>query len=245
MPVAQAVALSIGYRRHEVYTNVDFEVPNGMVALLGPNGAGKTTLLNALATLRQPLSGRLLVLGEDVSTKNGRLKIRRRSSYLAQNTSYHPGFTVLEHVQYSGWLKGLNSRELGHAVPKAIADVHMSDQSHRKMRALSGGQRQRAAIAGALVNSPDLLLMDEPTSGLDPAQRASFRRMIRSLAGSSCSVIMSTHLVEDAAAICDSVVVVDQGHVVFSGHMTGLVSRSANDLESAYLSLVAEDISPQ
>lgn len=221
MPIVTAEALSLGYGRRQVFDEVSFEFGEGVTALLGPNGAGKTTLLNAAATLHAPQGGRLSVLGRDVSKEHDRAALRRETSYLPQRVGYHPGFRVLDYVEYMGWLKGLGGNELSLRAALAVESVGLTASARARLRTLSGGMLRRAAIAGALVSSPQLLLLDEPTAGLDPEQRLSLRTVIRDFAKES-SVVLSTHLIEDAISICDQVVVLNEGAIIFQGPASAL-----------------------
>ena len=196
---------------------VTLTIGSGITGLLGPNGAGKTTLLNILATLLRPSDGDVSIDGLSPTNANHRAAIRRRLGYLPQDLGYYPQFRVAEFVDYVAALKGVGeSRERGRQVRLALDAVSLSDVARRKIRTLSGGMRQRLGIAQALTGDPDLLLLDEPTSGLDPEQRIRFRELIASL-GQGRTVILSTHLVEDVAAVCNRVAVLWQGRILFTG----------------------------
>lgn len=189
----------------------------GVTGLLGPNGAGKTTLIRMLATLLSPSSGTIRIDGLDPAHSHQRLQIRRRLGYLPQDLGLYPRFTVFEFVDYIAILKELKERRERHrAVRAALQLVGIRDLARRKIKTLSGGMTRRVGIAQALVGDPQLLLLDEPTVGLDPEQRARFRELIAGL-GHGRQVVLSTHLVEDVAAICTSVVVLWEGRVVFHG----------------------------
>jgi ABC-2 type transport system ATP-binding protein len=196
---------------------LDLELGPGITGLLGPNGAGKTTLIRILATLLAPSAGQVGVNGWWTSDLRDRVEIRRRLGYLPQDLGLYPRFTVFEFVDYLALLKELDDPAERHRrVRAALAAVELEDLARRKIRTLSGGMRRRVGIAQAIVADPLLLLLDEPTTGLDPEQRMRFRQLIAGI-GEQRTVVLSTHLVEDVAAVCTQVVVLWQGRVRFHG----------------------------
>jgi ABC-2 type transport system ATP-binding protein len=197
--------------------DVDLQLAPGITGLLGPNGAGKTTLIRILATLLAPSAGEVRVNGWRTASPAHRVEIRRRLGYLPQDLGLYPRFTVFEFVDYLAILKELDDPADRHRrVRAALAAVELEDVAGRKIRTLSGGMRRRVGIAQAIVADPQLLLLDEPTTGLDPEQRMRFRQLIAGL-GAHRTVVLSTHLVEDVAAVCTQVVVLFQGRVRFQG----------------------------
>jgi ABC-type multidrug transport system ATPase subunit len=203
---------------------VDLQAGPGVLGLLGPNGAGKTSLLRIMATAMPPTSGSLRLLGRDLGSWGSRREIRRRLGYLPQSPGYYPGFTVAEYVEYFALLKEVPSAKVRVAVATAIDAVGLADRRKARLRTLSGGMLRRAAIAQAIVNEPEVLLLDEPTAGLDPEQRVAFRALLRDL-GQRATVVVSTHLVEDVAAACARVALMDRGRVVFNDTPAALAAR--------------------
>ena len=224
---------------------VDLRTGPGVFVLLGPNGAGKTSQLRMMATAMRPTSGSLRLLSHDPGSYGPRREIRRRLGYLPQNPGYYPGFTVAEYVEYFALLKEMPPARIKAAVGTAIDRVMLSDRRKARLRTLSGGMLRRAGIAQAIVNEPELLLLDEPTAGLDPEQRVAFRVLLRDL-GQRATVVVSTHLIEDVAAACDQVALMDQGRVVFHGTPEALAARGdgqgAGDspLERGYSAVLAQ-----
>src|SRR6185437_6125255 len=223
---------------------VDLHAGPGVFGLLGPNGAGKTSLLRMMATAVPPTSGRLRLLGHDPGRYGPRREIRRRLGYLPQSLGYYPGFTVAEFVEYFALLKELPTAKIPAAVAAATERVGLDGQARARLRTLSGGMLRRAGIAQAIVNEPDLLLLDEPTAGLDPEQRVAFRALLRDL-GQRATVVVSTHLVEDVAAACTQVAVMDRGKVVYLGTPDELTARGQGHdvgdapLERGYSAILA------
>ncbi len=221
----EIVDLTRRFGRTQAVAGVDLALEPGVFGLLGPNGAGKTSLLRMLATVIQPSSGTLRLLGRDPGSYGPRREIRRRLGYLPQNLGYYPGFTVAEFVEYFALLKDMPPGRVPAAVAAAVERTGLGDKARAKLRTLSGGMLRRAGIAQAIVNEPDLLLLDEPTAGLDPEQRVAFRAMLRSF-GETATVIVSTHLVEDVGAACTKVALMNQGKILFYGTPVELTARA-------------------
>ncbi len=216
--------VSHAFGRHAALDAVDLAAGAGVFGLLGPNGAGKTTLLRALATVLRPSSGEIRLLGRDPGKVNELREIRRRLGYLPQQFGYYPNFTVFEFIEYFALLKEMPPGEVRRAVARAIERVGLEDRAKAKMKSLSGGMIRRVGIAQAVVNDPELLLLDEPTVGLDPEQRVMFRALLREM-GLHATVFVSTHLVEDVAAACNEVGIMESGKIAFRGtpvDLTGL-----------------------
>jgi ABC-2 type transport system ATP-binding protein len=220
----QVRGLSRRFGRALAVAGVDLQIGVGVFGLLGPNGAGKTSLLRMMATAVRPTSGTVLLLGCDPGVHNQRRDIRRRLGYLPQNPGYYPGFTVTEFVEYFALLKEVPAARVPGAVATAVQRVGLGDRARARLRTLSGGMLRRAAIAQAIVNEPELLLLDEPTAGLDPEQRVAFRALLREL-GQRATVVVSTHLVEDVGAACGQLALMDRGRIVFHGTPDDLIGR--------------------
>ncbi|MEU7701275.1 ATP-binding cassette domain-containing protein [Streptomyces sp. NPDC039028] len=244
VPVARLTALSQGYGGQRVIEDLSLSIQPGVTGLLGPNGAGKTTLFRTLATIAPPQSGALELFGEPVDSERRARRVRRRIGYLPQDFGYYPAFSITDFVRYCAWLREVPPRDVASATDKALAAVRLSDRSRDRMKSLSGGMLRRAGIAAAIVGSPALLLLDEPTVGLDPAQRLDFRDLIRSLARAGTAVVLSTHLVEDVGAACDTVLVLNQGSVVHRGTPRQLADLAApaapgdSPLERGYMTVL-------
>ena len=198
----------------------------GVIGLLGPNGAGKTTLLRLLSTSLPPSGGRIIVTGLDVTESHAnRVEARRRIGYCPQEVVYPRGMTAASFLDYIAVLKEWKDSAARAAEVHRVLDlVHLGDRGAMKVSKLSGGQRRRLAIAQALIGQPSLLILDEPTTGLDPEQRASLRGLLSSLAG---TVLISTHQTEDVSALCDRVLVIDDGAIRFDGTVPELLATAA------------------
>ncbi|MEU7025131.1 ATP-binding cassette domain-containing protein [Streptomyces sp. NPDC046275] len=241
-PAAAVEGVRVRYGAVTALDGVDAEFRGGVTGLLGPNGAGKTTLLSLLSTGRRPDVGTVRVLGEAVRGRAATLRVRERIGVLPQAFGHHPRFTVTEFVEYAAWLRKVPTRERRARVREVLRLVDLERQADQRMGALSGGMLRRAGIAQAMVNRPALVLLDEPTAGLDPAQRVGFRALVRDL-GEHTAVVLSTHLAEDVAQVCDHVHVLLDGRMRFTGTAAALCGDrelSGPALEAGYLAVVEQ-----
>lgn len=241
-PAASVEGVTVRYRAVTALDGVDAEFRSGVTALLGPNGAGKTTLLSLLSTARRPDAGTVRLLGEAVRGRAGTLRVRERIGVLPQAFGHYPRFTVREFVEYAAWLRKVPRGERRERVREVLRLVDLERQADQRMGALSGGMLRRAGIAQAMVNRPALVLLDEPTAGLDPAQRVGFRTLVRDM-GEHTAVVLSTHLAEDVAQVCDRVHVLLDGRMRFTGtaaELCGGGDVSGPALEAGYLALVEQ-----
>lgn len=222
---------------------IDLAIPAGITGILGPNGAGKTTLLAILATVAQPDSGRLRVLGQDPSESAGRLRIRRSLGYLPQELGYHRHFTVAAFLDYVAILKEIiNARQRHAEIARVLSETGLADVAGKPIRTLSGGMRRRLGMAQALLGDPRLLVFDEPTAGLDPEQRLRYRELLSRFPDGR-TVVLSTHQVDDVTAVCSSVVVILGGKVRFTGTPAELAGLAAGRVWSASARDAAADLS--
>jgi ABC-2 type transport system ATP-binding protein len=215
------------YRGTTALDAVDLSFGPGITGLLGPNGAGKTTLLRIIATVLAPDAGDVRLLGRIPATPDDLAEVRRRLGYQPQEMGFPRAFTGFGFVDYMAVLKEWTARGPRHDEVRRVLDlVDLGEVATKHVRALSGGQRRRVALAQAMLGDPALLLLDEPTTGVDPEQRVSLRQVL-SRAGERSTVLLSTHQTEDVAALCDRVVVLDQGRVRFDGAVIDLVATAA------------------
>ncbi len=197
---------------------VDLEVDEGEVfGILGPNGAGKTTTLEIIETLRDPDEGEISVLGMDA--REDRRKIRESIGVQLQTTVFFEELTVWETADL---FSSFYARPLP---PDALlAMAGLEDKAGSRVNTLSGGQHKRLSIALALVNDPRLVFLDEPTTGLDPQARRHIWEMVGNLAGRGKTVVITTHYIEEAEALCDRVAIMDHGRIIAMGAPRDLIS---------------------
>ena len=183
-----------------------------LTGLLGPNGAGKSTLMKLLAAALMPSSGAVFVNGRPLSEKERELK--SLLGYLPQDFGLFDELTVTQFLEYMAALKGLAHRK--DTVEEVIHAVNLEEKRKAGIRTLSGGQRQRVGIAQALLGDPPFLILDEPTVGLDPEERIHFRNLFSRRAQNRL-VLLSTHIIEDVQSVCDQIIVINHGGILFAG----------------------------
>jgi ABC-2 type transport system ATP-binding protein len=216
--------------------NVDFEIPAGeIVGLIGPNGSGKTTILRMLATFLPPDAGTVLVAGCDAATDSA--AIREQIGYLPETLPGYPDARVSEYLDYRARLKGIGRAGRAAEIDRCLEATQMTTARRRILGRLSQGQKRRVGIADALLGSPSVLLLDEPTIGLDPLQVRQIRRLLRELAGST-TVLVSTHLLAEAEATCDRVLMLVRGRLVSDVR----VGDSASDSIGIVVTLRADPV---
>ena len=205
--------------------DISFTVNKGEVfALLGPNGAGKTTTVEIMDTIRTPTSGKVTLLGMDV-TKN-KHDIVHRIGVLPQGFSSFDRITVRETLQYySRLFSGMKSD-----VDGLIELVNLKDKAKEQYKNLSGGLRQRLGIAIALVNNPEVVFLDEPTTGLDPRARREVWEVLQGLKKKGKTVILTTHYMEEAELLADTVAIISKGEIIAMGPPGELIKNNTNYL---------------
>ena len=209
----------------QALAGLDLEVePGSVFGFLGPNGAGKTTTIRILAGLARADAGQVRIDGLEVTA--GRRRVARRIGYLPQDPAFYPWMTAREFVDHVGRVFGLPASERRARTDELLHLVGLAEVADRRSGGFSGGMGQRLGIAQALVNRPPVLLLDEPVSGLDPAGRRDLLRLIEQLRG-QCTVFMSTHILADVERVCDTVAIIDQGHLLAKAPQQELLGRYA------------------
>ena len=213
-----------------VLPGISLGIRRGIVTgLLGPSGSGKTTLMRAIVGVQIVAGGELSVLGQPAGTP----ELRRRVAYVTQAPSAYGDLTVRENLQYFARVLGA---PLGR-IDITINAIGLKQQAKQVVRTLSGGERSRASLAVALLAEPELLVLDEPTVGLDPVLRSELWRQFQTLAEQGKTVLVSTHVMDEAAR-CDELVLMREGRIVASGPPSTLLEQTQTDnLERAFLAL--------
>ena len=218
------------YRRHRALDGIDLEIEPGITGLLGPNGAGKSTLIKMILGLVRLTSGSGTVLGHRIY-KDAR-KIRNDIGYMPEDDCYIPGMSGVEVVQFAACLSGLPPTEAMRRAHEILDFCDMKQERYRDIETFSTGMRQKVKFAAAIVHDPKFLILDEPTSGLDPEERESLLRRIEVLyRDCNKSVLISTHILPDVQAICDSVVILSQGKVRLHRPLTELNATAEPTIE--------------
>ncbi|HSO02294.1 MAG TPA: ABC transporter ATP-binding protein [Gaiellaceae bacterium] len=203
--------------------------PATVTGLLGPSGSGKTTLMRAIVGVQAVEGGEVTVLGEPAGSPG----LRRRIGYVTQAPSVYADLTVRENLRYFARLLRVPAAR----VDEAIAIVDLGDQAGQVVRTLSGGEASRVSLATALLGRPEVLVLDEPTVGLDPVLRRDLWRAFHELAGGGTTLLVSSHVMDEAAR-CDDLVLLRAGRIVATGSPDDLLRRTgAADLDAAFLAI--------
>ena len=221
-PLVTARALSRRYGWRVAVAAVSFELPRGqVVGLLGPNGAGKTSLLRMMSGCLAPSSGQLRIAGHDLAEAPA--PARAAIGFLPERCPLYEELTVAEYLAFCAAVRGIARARVGAAVTGAMARCGLTDCRHRLIRNLSHGYRQRVGLAQAIVHGPRVLLLDEPTAGLDPIQIQEVRGLLRELSP-GCCIVLSTHVLAEAQALCDRVLIIHRGRLRLDRTLSGLTS---------------------
>jgi len=192
--------------------NLSLEIGQGMFGLLGPNGAGKSTLMRTIATLQSPDSGSIKF--NEIDVINDQISLRKILGYLPQSFGVYPKMSAEELLNYFALLKGISNKTERDKLVNELLDItNLQDIKKKYVDGYSGGMKQRFGIAQLLLNNPKLIIVDEPTAGLDPAERQRFLNILREV-GTNCTVIFSTHIVDDVKELCNDMAILNGGRIL-------------------------------
>ena len=219
----EVAGLNIDYGAFHAVRDVSFTVNAGEIfGLLGPNGAGKTSTLSAVEGLLLPASGRIMVGGYE-NIKQSRLA-RANMGVQLQATSFQPELTVTEILRLYAGIYGVNlTDENMHDI---LLSIKLQDDGGKRFGQLSGGQQQRVSLVIAMIHEPPLVLLDEPTTGLDPQSRRQLWEKMEYLRGKGHGILLTTHSMEEAEAVCDRIAIIDHGQIVATGTPEGLIEKN-------------------
>jgi len=192
--------------------NLTLEIGTGMFGLLGPNGAGKSSLMRTIATLQSPDSGSITF--NDIDVLKDQMSLRQLLGYLPQSFGVYPKMSAEDLLDYFASLKGVSSKSDREKLVKEVLEItNLYDVRKKYVAGYSGGMKQRFGIAQLLLNNPKLIIVDEPTAGLDPAERNRFLNVLREV-GTNCTVIFSTHIVDDVKELCNEMAILNGGRIL-------------------------------
>jgi ABC-2 type transport system ATP-binding protein len=215
-PAISARRLAKHFGEVQAVAGIDLDVPPGMIfAVLGPNGAGKTTLMRMLATLTRPDRGQARILGYDLVTQPH--EVRGVIAMTGQFASLDEDLTGRENLLLLARLWGFRGRAARTRADDLLENFDLTDAARKQVKSYSGGMRRRLDIAASLVVTPGVLFLDEPTTGLDPTARQGVWRMIRDLADSGVTVLLTTQYLEEADQLADRIAVIDHGRKIAEG----------------------------
>ncbi len=209
------------YRGVAAVDSVSFSIRKGSCfGLLGPNGAGKTTTVEMMEGIKLPTRGTLLYKGMPLG-----IDFREQAGIMFQSTALQDFITVRETLEMFQRLYRKSA-----SLDKLIDDYSLQEFIERDTRKLSGGQRQRLLLAVALVNDPEILFLDEPTTGLDPQSRRNFWRLVQEIKALGKTIVLTTHYMEEAYALCDEIVIMDHGKIIAQGTPNQLLAEHFEDV---------------
>jgi ABC-2 type transport system ATP-binding protein len=217
------------YGQQAAVNDVSFSVKQGeILGFLGPNGAGKSTTMKIITGFIPPHSGEVTVCGLKVDVDN--LEARKLIGYLPENNPLYLDMYVKEYLEFVGGIYKIN--KVKSRVNEMIDAVGLGIEQNKKIGALSKGYRQRVGLAQAIIHDPKVLILDEPTSGLDPNQLVEIRELIRTI-GQQKTVMFSTHIMQEAEAICDRLVIINNGRIVANDRALSLQEK--NEEQTSYI----------
>ena len=219
----QATGLTHYYGPHAAIQDVNFGVKRGeILGFLGPNGAGKTTTMRILTGYMPPTRGQVTVDGYDIVEKS--LEVRRKIGYLPETVPLYTDMTVTNYLRYMGTLRGMAPRAIKQRINDVIDVCRLEQYRKTFIGKLSKGFRQRVGIAQAIIHEPEVLVLDEPTIGIDPIQVVETRRLIQDL-GKHQTVVLSSHILPEVSAICERVLIINEGRIVAEDTPSNLADR--------------------
>lgn len=256
VPAAHGLALQVedlhvSYGPKRAVDGVSLDVNEGEIfGLLGPNGAGKTSTLSAIEGLLQPDSGSIRI--GDVDTRTNPTAAKARMGVQLQSTSFQSDLTIREIVRLYAGLYGVPLSRV--EIDDLLAEIHLGEEASKRFSQLSGGQQKRVALLIATVHDPALVLLDEPTAGLDPQARRQLWDRIERLRDSGRSILLTTHSMEEAQAVCNRVAIIDHGKLLTIDTPAGLIEKHKDDprvrgvahgqvtLEDVFIGLTGSDL---
>jgi len=223
-PVVETRALAKRFGERQAVVDLSFRVEAGeCVGLLGPNGAGKTTTIRMLTGFAVPTAGEVWVLGLPFGPATAR-RIKAQVGMVSQEDSLDPDLSVEKNLLVYASYFGIPSRVAAQRTEELITFAELGDHRRERIKTLSGGMRRRLMLARALLNEPRLLILDEPTTGLDPQARRLVWERIRTLKRGGTTILLTTHYMEEAATLCDRLIIMDGGRIVAEGDAATLIA---------------------
>jgi ABC-2 type transport system ATP-binding protein len=238
----ETVGLTRRFGQQTAVDGVELRIARGEVfGFLGPNGAGKTTTLRMLCGLLRPTAGEITVAGADVLREP--VKAKARIGYLDEQPFLYPHLTGREFLEFVAALYSVSPGDRDLRADRLLAALDLTERQHDLVAGYSQGMRQRIGLAALLIHEPEVLFLDEPTNGLDPRSARLVRNLIEELAAAGRTVVLSTHILGIAQALCNRIAIMDGGRIVAVGSLSDLRRQagvSDADLEDLFLRLTAE-----
>ncbi len=224
--ILEVNGLNVSYGNFHAVKDVSFKVNAGEIfGFLGPNGAGKTSTLSAIEGLLNPTSGEISIAGYNIRKQP--LEARANMGVQLQSTSFQPELNITEIIKLYAGIYGVSLTN--EKLNSILQDIKLEESASKKFGQLSGGQQQRVSLVIATIHDPILVLLDEPTSGLDPQSRRQLWERIEAIREKGHSVLLTTHSMEEAEAVCDRIAIIDHGRVIAINTPEALIDLHRND----------------
>jgi ABC-2 type transport system ATP-binding protein len=209
---------------NQILNDISFSVKTGeILGFLGPNGAGKTSTMKIITSYWTPTSGMIMIDGINVATDS--LKTRAKIGYLPETVPLYEDMKVREYLKFVAEMRGLSGEKMKQRIAEVAQSCGVAGVMEKLIDELSKGFRQRVGLAQAIMGNPDVLILDEPTTGLDPNQIMEIRELIKKI-GKEKTVIFSTHILGEVSAVCDRVIIINNGKIVGEGSPAELVNKT-------------------
>ena len=230
--------LSKNFGNLAAVNNVSFTAEKGqIIALLGPNGAGKSTLMNMVSGYLMPTSGEIFVLGKNINLNP--IESKSHIGFLPEGAPMYPDLSVARFLDYMAELRGFSGFVRDDKVKKAAELAKIENVMSQKIETLSKGYLRRVGFAQSILSNPPILLLDEPTDGLDPNQKVHIREMIEKM-GKDKTILISTHLLEEAESVCNRIILINKGQIVADGTLAQVLAQNrTKSLEKVFHKLTS------
>ena len=232
--------LNKNFAEIEAVKNINFKAQSGeIIALLGPNGAGKSTLMNMISGFLAPSSGEIFILEKNIT--DNALEAKKNIGFLPEGSPLYPDMSVRTFLNYMAELRDLHGTKKKQRIEKIAQTAKISDIMSQKIETLSKGYLRRVGFAQSIIANPPILLLDEPTDGLDPNQKEHMRQLISEM-GKDKTIIISTHLLEEAETIATRIILMNKGKILVDGTLKDILFKAqTNTLDGAFKKLTTGD----
>lgn len=222
--------------------SISLTIPKGKIfGLLGPNGAGKTTTLSILCGLIKPSSGDATVLGYSVTSQLE--EIKKIIGVVPQEIALYPTLTAFENLRYIGNMYGLKGGSLKQKIKEHLEVVGLSAQADKRIETFSGGMKRRINLIAGILHSPQLVFLDEPTVGVDVQSRNLITEHLHQINKQGCTIIYTSHLMEEAEKLCSEIAIIDKGEIIAQGEPQQLIAeKQTTNLEQLFLKLTGKQL---
>jgi ABC-2 type transport system ATP-binding protein len=225
-PIISIKNVTKRYKKRNALDNISIDIYKGEIfGLLGPNGAGKSTCISLLATINRPEAGEIFVDGQNLLKKPEAM--RARMGYVPQDIALYPMLSAFDNLNFWGGIYGIDAKLRHERIDEVLRLLKLYDRKNDRVGTFSGGMKRRLNIAAALLHKPDILIMDEPTAGVDVLSRATIADLIRQLKQQGCTMIITSHYIDELELLCDRVAILKEGSLLHTGTIDEVLAKTA------------------